>query len=73
MADVEYRADAIALVNSVDNPIDVRLSTIKQVPEAATFGDDRRSRRVLIETENRFLQSFEPITGSRRAVGVMVR
>jgi hypothetical protein len=57
MPDVEYRDDAVALVNGVDNPVDVRLSPIKQVPQAVVFGDDRRSRRVLIETANPLNQS----------------
>ena len=65
MTDVEYRDDAVALVNGVNNPVHVRRSSIKQVPQAVVFGDDRRSRRVLIETENRFLQSVEPVAGLR--------
>ena len=60
------------LANSINDAVDMRLVTVKQVPDRFIFGSDRTPVRITLQTKNGRLQTGVPARGGIGCIGMNI-
>jgi hypothetical protein len=67
---MQHRDHTVALVNRVDDSIDVPSVAVQQMAQTAVLRGDRTSGGVFVEAENGRFQPFEPRTSLSGTSGI---